>query len=215
MESRNVLVFCAHSDDQAFGAGGYIATLSKENANIRTIICSFGEQSHPHLRADEIRKIRVIESKNADRMLGGNGVMFIGLREGRFLQDINEHNRFENVANHIRDFNPDIILTHSSDDPHPDHRAVNKLLMLMYERAGLKCEVFTFDVWNLFNLTKRRNPKLVVNITQVFKKKLDALDMFRSQRHALFLLLWSVYTKAIFWGIRSGNRYAEVYYKVR
>lgn len=212
---ERVLVFCAHSDDQALGAGGHIANLAKRGIKVRTMICSFGEYSHPHLNKREVQKTRVIESQRADKVLGGSGVQFIGLREGRFLQDAEEKHLKENIARQIKELDPQQIYTHSIDDPHPDHRAAYKILMQAYDISGLKAEVYTFDVWNLFNLLKRRNPKLVVDITQTFKKKLDAIDAFRSQKIALIALLWSVYTKAVFWGLKRGTRYAEVYYKVR
>jgi len=210
---QRVLVFCAHSDDQALGAGGFIANLAKQGAVIRTIICSFGEFSHPHLKPEEIRPSRIVESQDADNILGGQGVMFLGLREGKFIQDF--ENVREKTERFIDELNPTLILTHSSDDPHPDHRAVHALLMALHAKMRLKAEMFTFDVWNLFNLKKRHNPKLMIDITPVFKKKLDAISVFKSQRVAVTVLLWSVYWRAAYWGLRMGKRYGEVYYKVR
>ena len=209
---QHVLVFCAHSDDQAIGAGGYIAKLAKD-AEIHTIICSFGEFSHPHLKPEEIRPSRIHESQKADSLLGGNGVMFLGLTEGKFVQEFT--NVEKRVIRQLREFKPDVILTHSSDDPHPDHRAVHKIVLRLHKKAKSKAEVYTFDVWNLFNLKKRKNPKLMVDITKTFKKKLDAIALFKSQRVAVTALLLSVYLRAIYWGLRMGKRYGEVYYKVR
>ncbi|HIH24915.1 TPA: hypothetical protein HA251_07820 [Candidatus Woesearchaeota archaeon] len=64
-------------------------------------------------------------------------------------------------------------------------------------------------------MKKRRNPRLSVDISSTFVRKLDALSAFKSQKVALFTLVWSVYTKAIANGLRRGTRYAEVFYKVR
>lgn len=213
-EPKRVLVFCAHSDDQAIGAGGYIAKLAKEGAEVRTWICSFGEQSHPHLEKVHVRRTRVLESKKADKILGGSGVIFIGLREGKFMKDYEDRKLHDRMVKNLLALQPDLILTHASDDPHPDHRAVHRIVMQLYKDAGLRCEAYSFNVWNPFNL-KRRAPKLVVDVTATFKRKLDAIAAFKSQRTALLMLLWSVYTKAIFWGLRRRVRYAEVYYKVR
>jgi len=91
---------------------------------------------------------------------------------------------------------------------------VHHLLLRLHEKAAPRAEIFTFDVWNLFNL-KRRQPLLVVDITRTFKKKIDALRLFRSQRTALAFLLWSVYVRAIWWGFRRKCRYAEVFYRIR
>lgn len=212
---RKVLVFCAHSDDQVIGAGGTIAKFAREGVEVRTIICSYGEMSHPHLDPLEIRKTRVLESKRADTVLGGKGVQFLGLHENKFFEEFSDRGLHGKLVRRIKEFRPDAIFTHSSDDPHPDHRAVHKLVLRMRESIGGPCEIYTFDIWNVFNVRKRRNPRLSVDISSTFVRKLDALSAFRSQKVALFTLVWSVYTKAIANGLRRGTRYAEVFYKVR
>jgi len=194
-------------------AGGYLSKIAKD-AKIFTIICSFGEQSHPHLKEMEISKTRVEESEAADKLIGGNGVHFLGLREGNIIKDFDDRGFEEPVIELVKGFNPTRILTHSQDDPHPDHRAVHHLLLRLHEKAAPRAEIFTFDVWNLFNL-KRRTPRLVVDITHTFKRKIDALKAFKSQRTALAFLLWSVYVRGVWWGFRKGTRYAEVFYRIR
>jgi len=211
---KRVLVFVAHSDDQVIGPGGTIAKLAKEGVEVRTFVCSFGELTHPHLKAVEVRKMRVRESQQADKVLGGKGVFFMGMREGHFLEDFEEKRWHSKLLRHCKDFKPDRIFTHASDDPHPDHRAVHKMLLTVHKDLRYPCEVYTFDVWNLFSL-KRRKPKLVVDISATFTRKLDAISMFRSQKVAVFVLLWSVYTKAFFNGLRRNCRYAELFHKVR
>jgi LmbE family N-acetylglucosaminyl deacetylase len=212
---KRAMVICAHSDDQVIGAGGTIAKLAKNGAEVRTFICSFGEQSHPHLKKIDVRRTRVLETKKANTVLGGSEVLFLGMREGHFLEEYRQKQWYAKLLRHIQKFKPDRIFTHSSDDPHPDHRAVYNMVMDIHTRGKLTCEVFTFDVWNLFNIKKRHNPRLVVDISQTFARKLDALSVFRSQKVALFTLLWSVYTKAAYYGLKRGVRYAEVFYKVR
>lgn len=214
-EIKRALIICAHSDDQVIGAGGTIAKLAREGVDVRTFICSFGEQSHPHLKPVEVRKTRVAESQRANQILGGGTVLFLAMREGKFWEDYEERRWGEKLERHLTDFKPDYIFTHAADDPHPDHRAVYRIALDVYSRAGLRCEVYSFDVWTLFNIKKRRNPKLAIDITQTFTRKLDALSTFKSQKVALFTLLWSVYAKAIYYGLKRNVRYAEVFYKVR
>jgi LmbE family N-acetylglucosaminyl deacetylase len=214
-DAKRVLIICAHSDDQVIGAGGTTAKLAKQGAQIKTFICSFGEQSHPHLREIDVRKTRVRESQHADRILGGGGVLFLGMKEGHFYEEYKEKQWYGKLLHHIKVLNPDVILTHAPDDPHPDHRAVYKIVTDIYTQAKLSCEMYVFDIWTLFSITKRKNPKLLIDISHTFSRKLDALSAFRSQRVALFTLLWSVYAKAIYYGVKGGARYAEVMYKVR
>jgi LmbE family N-acetylglucosaminyl deacetylase len=214
-DAKRVLIICAHSDDQVIGAGGTTAKLARQNAQVRTFICSFGEQSHPHLKEVEVRKMRVKESQQANHVLGGSGVIFLGMKEGHFSEEYEKNNWFSKLHRHIQQFKPEVILTHAPDDPHPDHRAVYNMVMDIHKRGKLSCEVYVFDVWTLFNLRKRRNPKLILDISHTFARKLDALSTFKSQRVALFTLLWSVYAKAIYYGLKRGTRYAEIFYKVR
>jgi LmbE family N-acetylglucosaminyl deacetylase len=196
------------------GPGGTIAKLAREGAEIRTYVCSYGEMSHPHLNPIEIRRTRVLESKRADSLIGGSGIQFLGLAEGKFRQEFDERNLHQKLLRSIQQFKPDTIFTHSSDDPHPDHRVVHAIVLRIHDGLGFPCEVYTFDIWNLFNL-KRRSPKLVVDVSSTFVRKLDALSTFKSQKVALFTLLWSVYVRAIIGGLRRGVRFAEVFYRVR
>jgi LmbE family N-acetylglucosaminyl deacetylase len=214
-DAKRVLIICAHSDDQVIGAGGTTAKLSRQGAQIKTFICSFGEQSHPHLKEVEVRKMRVLESQRANRLLGGDDVLFLGMREGKFKTEYEQKNWRGKLLKHIHTFKPEVILTHASDDPHPDHRAVYHIVLDLHGKGKLNCEVYSFDVWTVFNLQKRRAPKLVMDISQTFARKLDALSEFKSQKVAVFTLLWSVYTKAIYYGLKRGTRYAEVFYRVR
>ncbi len=211
---RRVLIFCAHSDDQVFGAGGTIAKLALEGAEIKTIICSYGELTHPHLDPVEIRRTRVLESKRADEILGGNGVQFLGLAEGKFHAEFEERGLQDKLSKSLRAYKPDVIFTHSSDDPHPDHKAVHQIVLSLHKTFSSPCEVYTFDVWTFFD-TKRTQPRMVVNISKTFVRKLDALSAFKSQKVALLTLLWTVYLKSIYHGWRNGARYAEIFCKVR
>jgi LmbE family N-acetylglucosaminyl deacetylase len=45
-----VLVIVAHNDDHIIGAGGTLAKYAQEGKKVRTIIMSYGESSHPHLK---------------------------------------------------------------------------------------------------------------------------------------------------------------------
>ncbi len=84
---ETILSIAAHNDDHVIGAGGALTKYAKEGSRVRTIICSFGESSHPHLKKEVIVERRVKESVQADKVMGGSGVAYIGLREGFFELD--------------------------------------------------------------------------------------------------------------------------------
>lgn len=222
---RNILVICAHSDDQVIGPGGTMAKFARNGFNVHTIIFSYGEMSHPHLKKRYIAKVRVSESKEADKIIGGKGVMFLGLKDGEIREEYKRKKMKKKLENLILSHSPEMIFTHSKDDLLPDHRFVRNVVLEIYDylnkNKSLKSDVYSFDVWNIWNVLKRNKPKLVVDITQTFTYKTRALKEFKSQinffSHTFFvnILFVSVYLKSFINGLRYGFRRAEVFYKVR
>lgn len=214
-KEENILVFCAHSDDQIFGPGGTLAKYAKEGKNIYTYIFTYGELTHPHFKRQVIVKIRVKESQAADEEIKGQGVNFFGLSETKFIEEAKEKEIYSKISAIILEKKPTKIFTHNADDPHADHRAVNKIVLDSLEELKSNADVYAYDVWSPLSLAYRKNPKLVVDISKTFKVKIKALSHFESQKLAMLMLLWSVYAKAIKNGIFNGYRYAEVFYKIR
>jgi LmbE family N-acetylglucosaminyl deacetylase len=220
----NILVICAHSDDQVIGCGGAMAKYAAEGYGIYTIVLSFGENVKPHMRREVITKMRVKESQRADRMLGGRGVTFLGVKELHFEEDFNKRNIHENLKSLILRHDPVKIFTHSTDDAHPDHRATLRIVLKAYKELNLSSELYTFEVWHLFNIKKRSKPRLVIDTSQYFKTKIEALRAFKSQINLSnfynYLVLnnfffFIVYIKDFLNGIKYNSRFAEVFYKMR
>jgi LmbE family N-acetylglucosaminyl deacetylase len=220
----SILVICAHSDDQIIGAGGAIAKYAKEGFDVHTIVLSFGESVKPHLRREVISRTRIKEAQRADKIIGGKGVIFLGLKEMRFEDDFEKRGMIGNFMKIIENHKPVKVFTHSSDDAHPDHSAALRLVIKVYKRMRLKADLYTFEVWNLLNLKKRNKPKLVIDTSETFKTKIKALKAFKSQidlsnfynylvlNNFIFFL---VYIKDAFSGIKHNMRYAEIFYKIR
>jgi len=212
---NNIIVFCAHSDDQIFGAGGTLAKYAKEGKNIYTYIFSFGEFSHPWLKRNVSVKMRVKESYDVDRLIGGKGIRFFDLKEGTFPEDAKRLKINKEIEKIIRQKKPVKIFTHAVDDPHPDHSAMHRIVLDTFDKMGYKCDVYTFDIWNWFAVKDRHLPKLWVDISSTFKTKMAALRTFKSQKAAFMTLLPSTYAKAIIYGLRNGVKFAEVFRKIR
>lgn len=212
---ERVLVVVAHSDDQMIGPGGTLAKYAKEGKEIYTIVFSFGELSHPHFKKEIIQELRVEESVKADRFIGGKGVAFLGLNEGKFREEFKP----KSLEKTILKLKPQKIFTHAEDENHPDHVEVNKLLMELLEKLEqqkkFSCDVYAFDIWRVFQTKKRKNPKLVVDISETFSTKLKAIEYFKSQKVAIIILKWSVYVKAFFLGLRHNVRFAEEFVKIK
>lgn len=214
-DPNSIMIICAHSDDQIFGPGGTIAKYAKEGKNIYTIIFSYGHISAPLIKKEIIISARVKEAKDVDKFIGGNGVVFLGIDENKFAEQFKNKKMYPKLKKLILEKRPSRIFTHSHDDPHPDHRALNKLVLETLEKMKYKSEVYVFDIWNILNTKNQHYPKIIVDISDTFKMKVKALKMFESQKVALTSLLWSIYVKAWINGKKSKTRYAETFYRIR
>ncbi|PIN68851.1 hypothetical protein COV93_07740 [Candidatus Woesearchaeota archaeon CG11_big_fil_rev_8_21_14_0_20_43_8] len=214
-KDENILVICAHSDDQIFGVGGTIARYSDEGKNVNTVIFSYGESTHPWLKRKVSVEMRVKESIEADKVVGGHGVIFFGLKEGRFKEEGKKKRIKEKLIRLIDEKKPTKIFTHSETDPHPDHKAVYATVLSAVKKTNKVPDIYTFEVWTPVKIKNRKRPKLVVDITKTFRIKLAALRCFRSQWLTMFTLLWSVYVRALKEGIMNGHLLAETFHKVK
>ncbi len=212
---ESVLVICSHSDDQILGPGGTLAKFAKEGAKVKTIILSYGELTPAWIKHKYTIETRVLESEKADKIIGGQGVVFLGLKEGKFLQEAKEKKIYEYLAKVIEDENPSLIFTHMKEDPHKDHKDTLKIVQEVVKQVkkNKKPDVYSFGIWNPFIL-HRRAPHLVVDISDTFKKKLEAMKCFNSQRLVILQLTPGVVIRAKFIGFSKGYKYAETFRKV-
>lgn len=215
LKKQTIMVFCAHSDDQIFGPGATIIKYAKQGHKVITYVFSYGESALPLLKPKEAAKIRVKESLKVDKYIGGKGIFFYGLSEGKFQEEAEKKKLHSKIVRTISKTKPDKIFTHSPDDPHPDHRAVYNIVMTSLESIKSGCDVYVFDVWNPVTIRKRHLPRLYEDVTGTFGMKVKALKKFESQKIALVTLLWSVYLRAIIHGMKIGKRYAERFFKAR
>jgi LmbE family N-acetylglucosaminyl deacetylase len=220
MKKRNtILVICAHSDDEILGPGGTLAKYAEEGLDIKTIIFSLGELSHPHFQEDIITKTRVREANRADKIIGGKGVKFLNVMEKDVKESKKQDKAKKEIERIIQKYKPLKIFTHAADDAHPVHKIVNKIVLEAYDSLRLKTEIYTFDIWNLFKWKKEKHPKLVVDISKTFNKKTTALKCFKSQFGFTGFLNYYPYfaitIKGLFQGWKNDMKLAEVFYRIR
>jgi len=208
-DKERILIFVAHADDEIIGCGGTIAKYVKEGKEVLVVVFSAGEKSAPWLKEEVITKQRKKESMLVAKYIGGR-VEFLGLPDLKLDEAINDE-VIEKLVIKIKKTNPEKIFTHSSFDAHPDHLAVNKAVKIAVEKSKLrkKLQLLTFSVY-LAN--PRDTAKIYVDITNTFKDKIKALRAFKSQAVIVSIFLIPTYIKAITNGIKSGCKYAEVFY---
>lgn len=212
-KKETVLVLGSHSDDFVIGAGGTIANYTKEGKKVLSIVFSYGEKSHPWLKGNVVKKIRLKEALEASRLLGCQTIFF-DLEEMKFYEDYKKKEVEKELLKIINRNKPTKIFTHSNEDPHPDHRAIHKITQELLKKVTFRPELYVYSIWNPVSI-RTSWPALYIKISKTFSLKLKALKMFRSQKfhvaYPFFLLLF----RAIKNGLKVRTLFAEKFYRIK
>jgi LmbE family N-acetylglucosaminyl deacetylase len=190
---ERVMVVTAHPDDSEFGAGGTIARLVANGAEVTYVIVTNGNKgsSDRTMTSERLATIREEEQRNAARTLGVARVEFLGYPDGE-VEDTRDLRR--DVSREIRRFRPDLVVcqnpnrTYNLGASHRDHRTVGGVvldcvyplardhlafpeLMPEFEPHRVR-EVYVMQ-WN--------EPHIVSDISEVIDLKLKALACHASQ----------------------------------
>jgi 4-oxalomesaconate hydratase len=120
-----MLVIGAHSADFVWRAGGAIAVTTSGGGVARVVALSYGERGEsgelwkePGQTEERVKAIRHGEAERAAAALGAD---FVALDLGDYPLDIDKP-ALMRIAEVIREFKPDVLLTHTDKDPfNPDH----------------------------------------------------------------------------------------------
>ena len=208
---KNIIIFCAHSDDELIGVGGTILKYSK-NFNIIKVIFSSGEKSSPHLKESHIIGERINESEKIGKKTGIKESIYFHLMDSK-LQEASEDEGVLNQTKEIIDkYKPAKIFTLTSIDPHPDHRAVNKITMNAMKELRYSGEIYGYEVWNVLKLNE---PVIYEDITPFMNKKIQLMKEFKSQWIYVYLLFIPTYFRAFMNGRKVKVKYAERFFKLQ
>jgi 4-oxalomesaconate hydratase len=123
--SRKLLVVGAHSADFVWRAGGAIAVATAGGGEARVLALSYGERGEsgelwkePDQTVERVKEIRHAEAERAAAALGAR---FECLDLGDYPLEV-DREALGRLADRIRDFAPDVLVTHTDRDPfNPDH----------------------------------------------------------------------------------------------
>ncbi|NQU97906.1 PIG-L family deacetylase [Candidatus Woesearchaeota archaeon] len=217
--AKTILIIAAHSDDQIIGPGGAAAKYAEEGFDVKTIIFTKGEVAMPHFKEEIIVDTRERESIRADKVIGGKGVKFLKVPEKDINKEVEIYKGKNKLEKIIKKLRPVKIFTHAPDDAHPIHRKTVSAVLEIVDELSWKTEVYSFEIWNPFRFTANKHPKLVVDTSKTFDKKLKALKCFKSQfsLHGIFnyFPVMTMYIKNTINGRKHNTKYAEVFYRLR
>ena len=208
-----VMILAAHPDDQVLGPGATIAKYNSDGIKVYSFVFSFGELAPIWIKPHLNKQRRKRESDKADQILGIEKTTYYGIPDTQIKQEIQKGEIPKKLKDFIRRHEIKKIFTHSTDDPHPDHRLLANLALEITE--GKEIEIYSYNVWNPFNLKNSDKPKMYVDVSKTFKTKVKALKTFKSQFGVMLQLLPLTYFRAYFDGLKSGHRYAESFIKIK
>jgi 4-oxalomesaconate hydratase len=196
-----ILVFSVHCADFCSRAGGTIAKHARAGADVRVVALTYGERSEsgglyaggvrPSL--DEVKAVRREEAEHAARILSAH-IDFLGWED--LLFDYSQE-RVARLAEEIRAFRPDAILTHHGPDPcSVDHDTCARLVTRAAQVAGAvglesahppagSAPVFFFEATIPLTELEGFRPDFYIDITDVWETKLAALQAFERAQSVL------------------------------
>lgn len=173
----NVLVVCAHPDDEVLGCGGTIARHVAEGDKVHVVYVADGETARIMHNRGERNKA----AQKACEALGASP-QFLDHPDQRLdqlaLLDITRE--IEAVAKAIQ---PRVVYTHHVGDLNRDHRIVHKAVMTAFRPvSGLTPnQIFAFEVLSSTEWGSGFWPNHFVDISAFMKKKLEALHCYSDE----------------------------------
>lgn len=119
-----VLVFGAHPDDCDMQAGGIAALYTQQGHCVKFVSVTNGDAGHHEMGGGPLARRRATEAQAAAEVIGIEYEL-LDNHDGELMPTL--ENRYQ-IIRTIREFQPDLVMTHRPNDYHPDHRYTSTLV---------------------------------------------------------------------------------------
>lgn len=123
-DAPRIMMIGAHPDDCDFRAGGCAKLWRDHGCAVKFVSATNGDAGHHEMGGGILAQRRAAEAKGAGDVIGIEYVT-LDIHDGELVPSL-EH-RFEFIKV-IREFAPDLLITHRPWDYHPDHRYTGQLV---------------------------------------------------------------------------------------
>lgn len=121
--SERILAVVAHPDDAELLCAGTLARAKQEGAEIGICVMTRGEKGQGVANVTNMAAVRRKEMSAAAKLLGAR-LFLCGYNDGELTDGVRERRKLVEI---YRTFRPTLVLAHSAEDYHPDHRAAGAL----------------------------------------------------------------------------------------
>jgi len=180
MNEVEILAIFAHPDDMELTVGGTLLKMKSLGYRTGALDVTGGEmgtRGTPEGRAEEAAEAaRILELDLRENL---------GLADGHVFVDDESRTKLVRV---LRRLKPKIILTHQSDDPHPDHNHIAQLVRESARLASMRKydEDFGQERTNVpivaHNVFSRLlPPSFIVDVSEFLEQKMQSIKAHKSQ----------------------------------
>jgi LmbE family N-acetylglucosaminyl deacetylase len=118
-----IIAFGAHPDDAELKFAGTATLFAAQGAKVKLVALTNGDVGHFSMAGGPLAQRRKAEVEACHKQIGVDTEV-LDIHDGELMPDLETRKK---VANLIRGWDADIVLSHRPWDYHPDHRAVGKL----------------------------------------------------------------------------------------
>lgn len=162
---KKILVFAPHPDDEVIGCGGSLLKKIAAGCEVTVVYMTSGEGTAPASQ-------RETEAARSCHFMGVSTHIFLREPDG-FLQRTPQVT--EAVTAILKKENPHIVYVPHQHEKNADHAATHSIVHHCLFQANPEM-VLAYEVW-----TPMQNYGLIVDITDVIEKKVEALMIYSSQ----------------------------------
>jgi LmbE family N-acetylglucosaminyl deacetylase len=196
-----VLAIGAHPDDIEIAAGGTLAKMRDAGYQISALVLTQGEKGGN-------AKNRQNEAENGAEFLGLANIQVLDCTDTRLMTDaVDVTNAIEGM---IKQYQPDIIFTHSNHDLHQDHQLVYESTL----RAARDTRT-TILCYESPSVTQDFRPSYYVEVGDYVDIKIQAVREHRDQSKKSYMKTDLIRGKLAFRGGQAKVDYAEGFEVVR
>ncbi len=181
-----ILMIGAHQDDNEFRCGGLASKYVKMGYEVKFLSLCNGCGGHHILGPKEISERRAKESAKVAELLGVTYDIW-DIDDCNIVADLATRKR---LIRYIREFNPDLIISHRLNDYHADHRIAGQLVqdasyLLTVPNECPEAPAMRFMPVIMYNEDSFKNPDfradIVIDMDDEIDTKLKIADINVSQ----------------------------------
>ena len=192
-QQRRVLAIGAHPDDVEIGCGGALVKHHAHGDILHILTLSRGAAG------GDVNQ-RAVEANRAAELLGAK-LQLGNLQDTRISGGVET---IDIIQAAIRELRPTHVYTHCEEDTHQDHRAVHAASLVAARGVP---NVYCYQAPSS---TVEFRPNRFVDITEFIKRKIEAIDAYKSQVERMDALQHDVIVAtARYWGRFAGYVLAE------